>query len=236
MENLYDILEVSSKASPEVIEKAYKVLVKKYHPDIQTPENRLKSEEMMKKINDAYDILSDESKRAEYDEKLNQENQTVNDKEYSSNTYDNNVENEYYRNDNVDYNNYESNINNKQAEDFESMLGEKWQEIYSRLTKQEQEQLKKKIEKSAENEYRQMYEDYFRSLGYKVKHKITFKEIKTIIIIILSIIGIFLIFWFIPPTHKAMINLYEGNIFIKILVNIIVGIVTGIWKALKMIF
>ena len=32
---LYEILEVSEKASQEVIEKAYKVLVKKYHPDLQ---------------------------------------------------------------------------------------------------------------------------------------------------------------------------------------------------------
>ena len=37
MENktYYDWLEVSPKASPEVIEKAYKALVKKYHPDLQ---------------------------------------------------------------------------------------------------------------------------------------------------------------------------------------------------------
>ena len=33
MENLYDILEVSRKASKEVIDKAYKTLAKKYHPD-----------------------------------------------------------------------------------------------------------------------------------------------------------------------------------------------------------
>ena len=35
MKNYYKILEVSENASPEVIEKAYKVLVKKYHPDLQ---------------------------------------------------------------------------------------------------------------------------------------------------------------------------------------------------------
>ena len=33
VKNYYEILEVDSKASPEVIEKAYKTLVKKYHPD-----------------------------------------------------------------------------------------------------------------------------------------------------------------------------------------------------------
>ena len=40
METLYDILEVSRKASKEVIEKAYKTLAKKYHPDLQTAENK----------------------------------------------------------------------------------------------------------------------------------------------------------------------------------------------------
>ena len=33
--NYYNILEVNKNASPEIIEKAYKTLVKKYHPDLQ---------------------------------------------------------------------------------------------------------------------------------------------------------------------------------------------------------
>lgn len=32
---LYEVLEVSENASKEIIEKAYKVLAKKYHPDLQ---------------------------------------------------------------------------------------------------------------------------------------------------------------------------------------------------------
>ena len=67
---LYEILEVSENASQEVIEKAYKVLAKKYHPDLQTPENKQMAEQKMKQINEAYDILSDDSKRKIYDEKL----------------------------------------------------------------------------------------------------------------------------------------------------------------------
>lgn len=62
MNTLYEVLEVSENASAEVIEKAYKVLVKKYHPDLQSPENRLASEKKMKEINEAYDILGDEAK------------------------------------------------------------------------------------------------------------------------------------------------------------------------------
>lgn len=70
MITLYEILEVSEKASDEVIEKAYKVLAKKYHPDLQTPENKKNAEEKMKQLNDAYSTLSDKNKRAQYDEGL----------------------------------------------------------------------------------------------------------------------------------------------------------------------
>ncbi|MBR3163156.1 MAG: J domain-containing protein [Clostridia bacterium] len=71
MENktYYDWLEVSKKASPEVIEKAYKALIIKYHPDLQQ-ENKQNSEEIIKKINEAYSVLSDSSKRAQYDASL----------------------------------------------------------------------------------------------------------------------------------------------------------------------
>ena len=34
MKDYYGILEVNEKASQEIIEKAYKTLVKKYHPDL----------------------------------------------------------------------------------------------------------------------------------------------------------------------------------------------------------
>ena len=63
VKNYYEILEVDKKASPEIIEKAYKVLAKKYHPDLQEDENIKKAEEMMKSINEAYSVLSDEFKR-----------------------------------------------------------------------------------------------------------------------------------------------------------------------------
>ena len=35
MKNYYEILQVNENASIEIIEKAYKVLAKKYHPDLQ---------------------------------------------------------------------------------------------------------------------------------------------------------------------------------------------------------
>jgi|WetSurMetagenome_2_1015567.scaffolds.fasta_scaffold29896_2 DnaJ-domain-containing protein 1 len=66
----YDILEVSPKASIEVIEKAYKALAMKYHPDTAAKTmSRKEAEEIMKKLNEAYEILSDPALRASYDRK-----------------------------------------------------------------------------------------------------------------------------------------------------------------------
>ena len=70
MKNYYEILEVNEKASPEIIDKVYKVLVKKYHPDLQTDEKKDEAEQKIKLINEAYDVLSDKNKRELYDKEL----------------------------------------------------------------------------------------------------------------------------------------------------------------------
>ncbi len=72
MENYYKILEVDKEASDEIIEKAYKTLVKKYHPDLKKGNEKIIAENKIKKINEAYDILSDKNKREEYNKNLNE--------------------------------------------------------------------------------------------------------------------------------------------------------------------
>lgn len=64
MNNLYEVLGVSKNDTKEEIGKAYKKLVKKYHPDVSKEENAI---EKFKEVVEAYEILSDDSKRAEYD-------------------------------------------------------------------------------------------------------------------------------------------------------------------------
>lgn len=73
MKNYYEILEVNPKASKEIIEKAYKVLAKKYHPDLYTGEKKQYAERKIKEINAAYNILSDEFLREQYDYELKRE-------------------------------------------------------------------------------------------------------------------------------------------------------------------
>ncbi len=66
--NYYEILEISRNASEEVIKNAYRALVKKYHPDKNG--NSIITDERMRKINEAYEVLSDKEKRAIYDNEL----------------------------------------------------------------------------------------------------------------------------------------------------------------------
>jgi len=61
----YELLEVSRDASFEEIKKAYRKLALKYHPD-RNPGDK-EAEEKFKLINEAYQVLSDEEKRALYD-------------------------------------------------------------------------------------------------------------------------------------------------------------------------
>ncbi|MBP6179333.1 MAG: DnaJ domain-containing protein [Anaerolineales bacterium] len=62
----YKVLGVERKASTDDIRKAYRKLAMQYHPD-KNPGDK-KSEEKFKEINEAYQVLSDDQKRARYDQ------------------------------------------------------------------------------------------------------------------------------------------------------------------------
>ncbi|MBN1413173.1 MAG: protein kinase [Spirochaetales bacterium] len=61
-DNLYDLLEVSPRASREVIEAAFRVLIKKYHPDKDD-----ETAQIAKSLNEARDILLDDTQRELHD-------------------------------------------------------------------------------------------------------------------------------------------------------------------------
>ncbi len=62
----YETLGVRRDASPEEIRKAYRRLARKYHPDVNPGDKS--AEEMFKRIQEAYDVLSDPKKRQMYDQ------------------------------------------------------------------------------------------------------------------------------------------------------------------------
>jgi curved DNA-binding protein len=65
--NYYDVLGVAENASAEDIKKAYRKLAVKYHPD-KNPSNVKEAESRFKEISEAYFVLSDDKKRAQYDQ------------------------------------------------------------------------------------------------------------------------------------------------------------------------
>ena len=71
--NYYDLLGVDRYATPAKIKAAWREMVKKWHPDKHVNDPTFR-DEMIKKINLAYEILSDPAERRKYDKKIFGEN------------------------------------------------------------------------------------------------------------------------------------------------------------------
>lgn len=213
---LYEILEVSENASNEVIEKAYKTLAKKYHPDLQTTAEEKKNADIkMKEINEAYATLKDENKRSKYDSKLRieREKEEVAHSNATSHIQTTNIQHQ---------------ANTSQPQNVTYRTASEWQQILANLPPKEREKLKKKITREAKEEYTRVAEDYYRQKGYVVRHKTTPKEYLNRFIAVMIIIVSVLILWIIPFTRRWLISFYENNIVLKLFVDIIIQIVKTI--------
>lgn len=65
----YDVLEIKETASPEVIKGAFRFLSQKWHPD-KNLANSAEAEQIFKQLNEAYSVLSNPTKRRQYDQQL----------------------------------------------------------------------------------------------------------------------------------------------------------------------
>ena len=92
MEDYYEILGVAKGASADEIKKAYRNLAFKYHPDRNQGDKV--AEEKFKRISEAYTVLGDEKKRADYDRYGSSEFANS----YSQNAYTNNGYNQSQQN------------------------------------------------------------------------------------------------------------------------------------------
>ena len=62
----YEVLGIQKGADASAIKKAYRKMAKKYHPDANPGDKE--AEEKFKEVNEAYEVLSDDQKRAAYDQ------------------------------------------------------------------------------------------------------------------------------------------------------------------------
>lgn len=191
MKNYYEILEVNKKASKEVIEKAYKVLVKKYHPDLYKGEKQKYAEKKIKDINEAYDVLSDEFLKEQYDVELEKELEKIYEQKYIMKNKNNNNLNQTksarLRNN--------SNNSNQKREKLSNQEYRRKMSSFSGVIELTKELYKDKPKR-----------DEFR--------KITLKDIIAIIITIIVIILIGMALWFIPFTNSWMREfLFENPLF-----------------------
>lgn len=233
-QNYYEILEVNKNASPEIIEKAYKTLVKKYHPDLQQDENKNKYEEKIKKINEAYDILSDSEKRKKYDLNLKNTEISINDYNslYQENinlknnlnilkeklNYLNNIQNNYEKN-NLNYNNLENNKNSYTKNNINQEYSDNY---YTENFNNSNSKNNKNYSENNNINYNDInYTNYLSNFFVNIKNKL--KDLFAFFITILIIIFIFFILWHIPFTKNYLIKLYNENSILQFFINLFFG-------------
>lgn len=217
--NYYDILQINKNATPEIVEKAYKTLVRMYHPDLQEGANKQEYEEKLKLINEAYETLSNEQKRKQYDLELEQIEQMKRQQENVENSYSNfnnsynpNVSNNQYQNPNNYNNNYDINEKVEQAR----IQNEK-QRIY-------EEEYNRQVNEAINKAYHDAYIQDLKSRGYKIRYKKTIKDyIKNFAIFILTIFILYLILK-LPFVKNYFINLYNENDVIHFIANIFINL------------
>ena len=193
MKNYYEILEVNKKASQETISKVYKFLAKKYHPDAN-PENKQEAEEKFKEISEAYEILSNEEKRKQYDLELQDYEasaspQTVSAEDFLKlSNYCKELENALKNSSSQDK---KFTYNYSSAENTSSQYQSADDEYAYRAEEQAREQA---YHDAVDRAYHDAYINSLKNMGYKVKYKKTFKEqFKNFIAIVLSIVVTILI-------------------------------------------
>lgn len=215
-ENYYEILEVSTKASPEIIKKAYITLVKKYHPDLQDDSKKEEYENKLKKINEAYEVLSDETKRKKYDLELENLSHIQSEQSNLHNVGNYSPSVRKSNNINSDANEQYSNLNNTNS-NYENAYND------DLLKKQKHLQQELEYQKQLEYERKKAYHDAYiqdlKNRGYKIRYKKTFSDyVRSGISIMITVFVLFLLFQ-IPFVKKFIYNLYLDNPFLQLIIN-----------------
>lgn len=237
MVTIYDLLEVDEKASKEEIEKSYQRLILEYGQDPKlTPKENADNEIILNKVKIAYEILINDEKRAIYDKDLSKKRAEELIKNVSV-TEEKVKEEPEVQQENLNETNNSNQYNDDEYDDGEDEEELNFEDNQEEVVLSKEEQ--KRVQKAAQNEfkanlkkaqkaeeeynkaYNEAYNSYMRKMGYKVKEPISLKRIMNIVIFIIATIIVCAIAWIIPPIRNLLINLYNENIIIKALVDIV---------------
>ncbi len=190
--NYYEILQVDKNASKEVIDKAFKVLAKKYHPDAQPEDKKELFEEQFKELNNAYEVLSNPEKRTEYDATLD------------SQTFDpqliENMKN--FQNELIEQNKQLSNLVNELQNKLMIYENNPNYNVY--------------------NSYVPPVNQYYEVQHTPKKHEKHhfLKNFISLLLTILVFVVVCIVLWHIPYTHNLFVGFYENNPIIKEIVDL----------------
>ena len=194
MKNYYKILQVDKDASPEIIKVAYKLLVKKNHPDLKEGSEKQIAEEKIKEINEAYDILSNPEEKAKYDQNLI--NEFISQEKYNEIINENmNLKKE------LNYFNNLYNKNNYAKRQYSNMYDNTWAKNYTQTNSQ--------------NNYNANSNNINKN-NYKTDSK---EKLKTFIAVVLTFLIIFIILN-IPFIKEYILN-YLGSGYLILFIAII---------------
>ena len=204
MKNYYEILEVDKNASQEVIEKAYRTLAKKYHPDLQQGGKQQEHAEKMKIINQAYDVLSDDAKRQEYNQKI--ENETISREQHER----------------IMQENYElkQQINQMGNQQTAQQSYRKVQQMDEGTIINMSRILNEQIRSARKQAYYDAYIQELKDRGYKVRYKHDLKYYLKLIKVVAIIILIGFIIYQIPFVKDFFADLYNENAIFQAIINI----------------
>ena len=217
--NYYEILEVDRNASPEIIDKAYKTLAKKYHPDLQDDTNKKESEELFKQINEAYETLSDPNSRHLYDEKLNS---TLISLEQYDKLY---KQNQLLKKQVTELQSYLNQLNtyitNNANQNHHTISEDTYQNENNFYTGPYTNTNIEKNMQSQNNSYSNQYSQDFDDDPYTVEYRKSFRYYLKGFLSILIVIFILFILWHIPFIHNYFVEFYENNEILQYIGNIL---------------
>ena len=191
MKNHYFIFSKSG-FTKEIIEKAFKILAKRYHPDAHDDEKKEWAENKFKEINEAYAVLSDDEKRKNYD-----------------------IELDYAKNGEIE------SLQVRNAE-LELIVESLKSELNNLKANAQTRNIPYNTNDNISINYNENVNPYFEKIKrYKQVNnsKNHFKDFIALLITIFCIIALGFILWKIPFTRNFLINLYENNEPIKNFVN-----------------